>query len=116
MSELKSVSVLLAPLGQLSGDGQLLESFRERRDRRGADYPMWYLSPQQVQQFNLSTKDNFEAVVAEESLAIAWLKLRFGGERSEATLDKNLLWELAGEAPPAPQRRDIGLNRTQKKL
>ena len=49
-------------------------------------------------------------------LAIAWLKLRFGGERSEATLDKDLLWELAREEPPAPKRRDIGLNRTQEKL
>ena len=116
MSELKSVSVLIAPLGQLSGDGQLLESFSERRERKGANYPMWYLSPQQVKQFNLSKKENYEAVVAEESLAIAWLKLRFGGERSEATLDKDLLWELAGESPPAPERRDIGLNRSEDKL
>ena len=116
MSELTSVSVLIAPLGQLSGDGQLLESFRERRDRRGANYPMWYLSPEQVKQFNLSAKDNYEAVVAEESLAIAWLKLRFGGERTQASLDQAKLWEIAGEEPPAPQRRDIGLNRTQNKL
>ena len=116
MSGPKSVYVLITPLGQLSGDGQLLESFSERRERKGANYPMWYLSPQQVKQFNLSKKENYEAVVAEESLAIAWLKLRFGGERSEAKLDKDQLWEFAGEAPPAPPRRDIGLNRTQEKL
>ena len=112
MSEPQSVSVLLAPIGQLSGDGQLGESFSERRDRRGKDYPMWYLTPELVKEFKLSDKENLEAVVAEESLAIAWLKLRFGGERSEALLDKDKLWEIAGNPPPKPERRDIGLNKT----
>ncbi len=112
MSEPQTVSVLVAPLGQLSGDGQLRESFHERRDRRGKDYPMWYLSPELVREFNLSNKDNQEAVVAEESLAIAWLKLRFGGERSEASLDKEKLWEIASAPPPAPIRRDIGVKRS----
>ena len=112
MSEPNPVSVLLAPLGQLSGDGQLLESFRERRSRKGSDYPMWYLTPDLVKSLDLSNKDNYEAVVAEESLAIAWLKLRFGGERSEANIDKVKLWELASDPPPAPEIRDIGINRS----
>ena len=111
MSEPQTVSVLVAPYGQLSGDGQLRESFSERRDRRGKDYPMWYLSPELVKEFELSNKDNYEAVVAEETLAIAWLKLRFGGERSEKALDLDKLWEIASDPPPAPERRDIGLNR-----
>ena len=113
MTEKEKLSVLLAPLGQLSGDGQLLESFRERRDRRGSDYPMWYLNPDLLKQFDLSSNHNYEAVVAEEPLAIAWLKLRFGGERSEVTLDKDKLWELASDLPPAPKRRDIGINKNQ---
>ena len=108
MSEPAALYVLLAPDGQLSGDGQLRESFSERRDRKGADYPMWYLNPELVKEFNISNKDHYEAVVAEESLVIAWLKLRFGGERSEQNLDKTLLWDKASDPPPVPQRRDIG--------
>ena len=111
MSEPIALNILLAPLGQLSGDGQLLESFSERRGRKGKDYPMWYLNSNLVKEFNLSSKEDYEAVVAEESLVIAWLKLRFGGESTKATLDKHKLWDIAGDLPPAPKRRDIRLNR-----
>ena len=113
MSEPQILNVLLAPNGQLSGHGQLRESFHERRDRKGADYPMWYLNSSLVQKFDLSDKEGYEAVIAEESSTIAWLKLRFGGERSEVTLDKDKLWELASDLPPAPKRRDIGINKNQ---
>tara|TARA_Y100001968_G_scaffold150601_1_gene137790 strand:- start:354 stop:698 length:345 start_codon:yes stop_codon:yes gene_type:complete len=114
MSEPKAVSVLLAPLGQLSGDGQLRESFHERRERRGKDYPMWYLTPDLVHKFDLSTQENLEAVVAEDPLAIAWLKLRFGGKRSETVIDVPLLKQIAGDPPPAPERRDIAIKRSSK--
>tara|TARA_Y100001968_G_C18987660_1_gene539918 strand:+ start:136 stop:486 length:351 start_codon:yes stop_codon:yes gene_type:complete len=111
MSGPKSVYVLITPLGQLSGDGQLLESFRERRDRKGSDYPMWYLSPELIKEFDISNKENYEAVVSEESLVIAWLKLRFGGERLEKRLDIMKLREVASNLPPSPERRDIALDR-----
>ncbi len=111
MPEPQAVSVLLAPFGQLSGDGQLRESFSERRDRKGSDYPMWYLSPDLVKEFDLTKQDDFEAVVAEDPLVIAWLKLRFGGDRTEAELDTDRLREFANESPPSPKRRDIGLKR-----
>ena len=111
MAEKEDLHVLLAPAGQLCGNGQLRESIYERRARRGADYPMWYLSPELVQKFRLDDNPNFEAVVAKDSSAIAWLKLRFGGERKTAQLEIDSLWELAGELPEPDLRRDIGLKK-----
>ena len=111
MSDSQSLYVLIAPLGQLSGDGQLRESFTERRDRKGADYPMWYITPEIVKDLDLSMNDNSEGVIAEDPKTIAWLKLRFGGERSQTDIEKDKLWEIANELPPIPKRRDIGLNR-----
>ena len=107
MSEQKALYVLLAPDGQLRGNGQLRESIHERRARRGQDYPMWYLSPAMVKKFNLSNDSGIEAVVAEDSSAIAWLKLRFGGERTTASLDPEELWEFASEPPDPDNRRDL---------
>ena len=65
MSEPQALYVLLAPAGQLTGNGQLRETVNERRNRKGEDVAFWYLSPALVQKFNLSGK-GFEAVVAEE--------------------------------------------------
>ena len=110
MSEEESLlHVLLAPAGQLCGNGQLRESFDERRARRGSDYPMWYLSPELVQKFQLHEDSNFEAVVAADSSSIAWLQLRFGGERKTAQIQTSELWEHAGNPPSRDVRRDIGL-------
>ena len=117
MSEQKeSLHVLLAPEGQLCGNGQLRESINERRSRRGENYPMWYLTPSMVEKFNLSSRIGMEAVVAEDPSAIAWLKLRFGGERTTASLDIDDLWENASEPPEPDLRRDIGLNRNNGKF
>tara|TARA_Y100001968_G_C19362859_1_gene720772 strand:- start:995 stop:1348 length:354 start_codon:yes stop_codon:yes gene_type:complete len=113
MSEPQALHVLLAPEGQLCGNGQLRESINERRARRGKDYPMWYLNPSMVKELNLSNKPGLEAVVAEDSSAIAWLKLRFGGERTTAIMETNKLWEVAPDPPDPDPRRDIGL-KTQK--
>ena len=110
MSEPQSICVLLAPHGQLSGDGQLRESFHERRERKGADYPMWYLTPDLVMQFKISEESGYEAVAALDPSTIAWLKLRFGGERLNCLLDVDHLSESAGEAPPPPDNKDISLN------
>ena len=106
MSEHQALYVVLAPLGQLSGNGQLRETVKERRNRKGEDVPFWYLSPELVQKFNLPGKGH-EAVVAEEPTAINWLKLRFGGESCTAQLDINQLRKDAIELPPGPTTRDI---------
>ena len=107
MSETQALNVLLAPEGQLQGNGQLRESFHERRDRKGEDYPMWFLNSSLVSKFNITKEQGFEAVVAEDSTTIAWLKLRFGGERLTKTLDIEQLWEYASQPPEPPEIRDI---------
>tara|TARA_Y100001968_G_C18945368_1_gene520712 strand:- start:90 stop:425 length:336 start_codon:yes stop_codon:yes gene_type:complete len=111
MPESEDLHVLLAPAGQLCGNGQLRESIYERRARRGSDYPMWYLSPDLVQKFKLHDDPKFEAVVAKDASAIAWLKLRFGGERKLAQLEINELWKFAGEPPEPDKRKDIGIKK-----
>ena len=105
MAEPNLLHVLLAPIGQLSGNGQLRETLIERRRRKGADVPFWYLSPA-LEKFDLPGKE-VEAIVAGDSTAIQWLKLRFGGESFTAQLDIDQLRELAMELPPAPTIRDI---------
>ena len=107
MSETKTLNVLLAPEGQLQGNGQLRESFHERRARKGEDYPMWFLNSSLVSKFNITEEQGFEAVVAEDSTTIAWLKLRFGGEKLTKALDIEELWKFASQPPDPPERRDI---------
>ncbi len=106
MSEPKAVYVLIAPVGQLSGNGQLRETVAERRNRKGDDVPFWYLSPSLVEKFQLAGS-GFEGVVAEEVTAINWLKLRFGGESSTVQIDLEQLRENATDLPPPPTFRDI---------
>ena len=107
MSETKTLNVLLAPEGQLQGNGQLRESFHERRDRKGKGYPMWFLNSSLVSKFNITEKDGYEAVVAEDATTIAWLRLRFGGEKLSKELNIDELWEHASLPPDPPERRDI---------
>ena len=111
MSGSKSLIVLLAPEGQLKGNGQLRESFHERRDRRGADYPMWYLNSSLVSKFNITEKEGYEAVVAEDATTIAWLKLRFGGEKLSKELNIDELWEHASLPPEPPEIKDIAIQK-----
>ena len=107
MSETKTLNVLLAPEGQLQGNGQLRESFHERRSRKGEDYPMWFLNSSLVNKFNIAVEDGYEAVVAEDSTTIAWLKLRFGGERLTKTFEIEELCQYASQPPEPTERRDI---------
>ena len=107
MSETKALNVLIAPEGQLQGNGQLRESFHERRDRKGEDYPMWFLNSSLVSKFNITEKEGYEAVVAEDATTIAWLRLRFGGEKLSKELNIDELWEHASLPPDPPERRDI---------
>ena len=108
MSEPKGLYVLLAPLGQLSGNGQLRETVKERRSRQGDDVAFWYLSPELVEKFKLSGMGK-EGVVSEDLTAINWLKLRFGGESSPVQIDLEELREFATGLPPAPIIRDISI-------
>ncbi len=106
MSEPKALYVLLAPVGQLTGNGQLRETISERRNRKGSDVLFWYLSPELVKKFDLPGT-GVEAVVADELTAINWLKMRFGGESSTFQLDIEQLREHASALPPAPTNRNI---------
>ena len=108
MSEPKALYVLLAPAGQLSGNGQLRETVSERRNRQGDDVAFWYLSPELVKRFDLPCS-GYEGVVAEEITAINWLKLRFGGESRNIQLDIDKLREHAKGLPPGPNVRDISV-------
>ena len=108
MTELKALHLLLAPAGQLTANGQLRETIEERRNRKGEDVPFWYLSPDLVVKFDLSTS-GMEAVIAEDHTAITWLKLRFGGEASIVQMDLEQLREFAMELPPAPVVRDLSV-------
>ena len=106
MSELKALHVLIAPVGQLSANGQLRETVKERRKKDGPNVSFWYLSPELVKKFDLSGSA-VEAVIAEDLTAINWLKLRFGGDSSIVQMDLDLLRENATALPPSPIYRDI---------
>jgi hypothetical protein len=112
---LRSLSFLVAPLGQLSGDGQLRELIEERRQRKGADVELWYLGPDLVEEQRLTqafrhppAKDQertrpqepIEAVVAGDAAVITWLQLRFGGCAGTLALPTGWLQERAGALPP----------------
>ena len=108
MAEPQALYLLLAPSGQLSGNGQLRETLRDRRSRKGEDVPFWYLSPELVQKFELG-EQGFEAVLASELTAINWLKLRFGGKSTSILIDIDQLKEHARGLPPGPTIRDISV-------
>ena len=92
--------LLLAPRGQLSGDGQLGELIRERRSRLGGDGGILYLSPQLLAGQQLAPGDQ-EAVAARDGAVITWLQLRFGGSRQSWAWDENSLAEDCLALPPA---------------
>ena len=98
--------VLLAPVGQLCGNGQLRETISERRNRKGENVAFWYLSPELVQSLNISDLD-VEAVVAKDQTAINWLQLRFGGSLKTMNLNPELLRNKAMDLPPQGTTRDI---------
>jgi hypothetical protein len=107
----RDLAVLLAPPGQLSGDGQLRELMQERRGRLGPEVELWYLPPAQVLKLGLNgdRHDLREAVVAGDPAVITWLRLRFGGESDTALLAPALLMELAADLPPRAPLARLGL-------
>ncbi len=108
MSELSEFYVVLAPEGQLTGNGQLRETVSERRNRKGNDVAFWYLPTQLVREFKLSNNSE-EAVVADDPTAADWVRLRFGGRVETCKLDEEKLRQLAMELPPAPEIKDISI-------
>jgi len=108
MSDLNFLSVLVAPVGVLSGDGQLRESFQERRDRKGSDFPLWYLTGALTESLGVASS-SFEAVVAEDATVITWLNIRFGGEVRKVMLPINELNSKAMGLPAPAPLADIGL-------
>ncbi len=108
MDEPKTLYVLIAPEGELSGNGQLRETVSERRNRKGDDVPFWYIPPPLVQQLGLGSSC-YEAVAAEDLTAVNWLQLRFGGEVFTKELDVSLLRKEAMNLPPEPVKKDISL-------
>jgi hypothetical protein len=92
--------LLLAPLGQLSADGQLRELIAERRQRWGEGVALWYLPPAALAALLPDQPPGQEGVVARDPAAITWLQLRFGGTVSTAPLASERLQALAGNLPP----------------
>ena len=92
-------SLLLAPVGQLSGDGQLRELIEERRACRGGTGPIWYLPSAQVAA--LGQGQGEEAVATPSSAVLTWLLLRFGGSTSAAAIPTDWLEAEARALPPA---------------
>lgn len=99
MSEAEKLSVLVAPAGQLSSDGQLRETISERRDRKGFDFPLWHLPPGLVQRLEIAGP-GYEAVVAADPSVILWLQFRLGGEISSLDISPDFLHEHAKALPP----------------
>ena len=99
--------LLLAPLGQLSGDGQLRELIQERRghgagNHGDGDAQLWYLPPFLLVSLRLGGR-NQEGIAALETGVITWLQLRFGGVVSAAAdLDQASLAAKAQTLPSPP--------------
>ena len=107
----RDLAVLLAPPGQLSGDGQLRELMQERRERLGPEVELWYLPPTLVLKLGLNRdrQDLREAVIAGDPAVITWLRLRFGGVTETALLAPALLHEQAADLPPRAPLARLGL-------
>ncbi len=100
-----SLQLLLAPCGQLSGDGQLRELMQERRRHVGnASGGLWYLPQALTAELPLPGDMACEALAIADPSAAVWLQLRFGGSLRSASLSSAWLHEKALELPaPAPQ-------------
>ncbi|MCP9848571.1 hypothetical protein [Cyanobium sp. Morenito 9A2] len=98
---LLELPLLLAPQGQLSGDGQLLELFKERRDRpRHGD--LWYLTPSAIAELGLGSADGqLEGVASSDAGVITWLHMRFGGTQRTVIALPERLKRWASQLPPA---------------
>lgn len=103
-----TLTLLVAPTGQLSGDGQLRELFQERRARPSTDNDLWYLNATVVGELGQGSAGH-EAVVAVDPAVITWLQLRFGGQLRTVVLNNALLEERASELPPRAPLASVGV-------
>ena len=99
--------LLLAPLGQLSGDGQLRELMKERRGHGGGDAELWYLPPFLLVSLGLGSRDQ-EGLAALDPGVITWLQLRFGGVVKSASIDPASLAAKAQTLPAPPPLAALG--------
>lgn len=104
----RRLGLLLAPEGQLSGDGQLRELIQEQRDRKGAHAAIWYLPPALVRQLGLGPAQE-EAVAATDAATLTWLQLRFGGTIRPSDLPAQTLAQDATALPPAAPLAGVAL-------
>jgi len=96
------LTLLLAPDGQLSADGQLRELMAERQAHADGDAGLWFLPASLLPQLGITAPDQ-EAVAARDPQVITWLQLRFGGEVRPTTLTAAQLQERAAALPPRPK-------------
>ena len=104
----RRLGLLLAPQGQLSGDGQLRELIQEQRERKGAQAAIWYLPPALVRQLGLGPAEE-EAVASADAATLTWLQLRFGGAVRPCNLRPEDLAQQAAALPPAAPLAGVGL-------
>jgi len=91
---------LVAPVGRLSGDGQLRELMQERRDHGSLDGPgIWYVP--EVWSEAVFAAVGMEAVVVREARVATWLELRFGVASQPFQMADSWLGRHAAELPPA---------------
>ncbi len=97
----QELHLLLAPLGQLSGDGQLLELFKERGDHPGLSQ-LWYLTPSAIANAGLESGEPLqEGVACDDAGVITWLQLRFGGTQRTFVPTARQLERWASHRPAA---------------
>ncbi|WP_411868011.1 hypothetical protein [Vulcanococcus limneticus] len=102
------LGLLLAPQGQLSGDGQLRELIQEHREHKGAEAAIWFLPPAVVRQLGLGPAGE-EAVAAADPATLTWLQLRFGGAIRPCDLQPETLTQQAAALPPAAPLAAVAL-------
>ena len=110
MISFRLASVLFAPPGCLSGDGQLREVFEERiRGQEPAGQDLWFVSSDQfceqlrdaLTQRGLRPTGPFELLISSEPHLLVWLQVRFGGELLEHVALPWGFQDLAASLPPA---------------
>jgi len=104
MDPSSEVSLLLAPAGSMSSDGQLREVFEERRRMAAPDLDLWFLPAVPDQQGPPQ-----EVVISGSPNLLVWLQVRFGGElRQGVVLPEALRRQLSAQLPPAAAPPLIG--------
>ena len=111
MIAVRLASVLFAPPGCLSGDGQLREVFEERiRGQAPAGRDLWFVSADQFSgqmRAALTQRGHrpigpLELLISSEPHLLVWLQVRFGGELLEqVALPGAGFQDLAPSLPPA---------------